>query len=71
MKTERGGFYFFGVVGSPDIFILKDGKLIGLEVKAPKGKQSEGQIEFQKKMEKNGGIYKVVFSLDDVINLGL
>lgn len=71
MKTESGGFYFFGTVGSPDIFILYKGILYGLEIKSTGGKQSTGQIEFEKKMLKHGGVYKVCFSLDDVLALGL
>lgn len=71
MKTQSGGFYFFGAVGSPDIFVLHKGILYGLEIKSTGGKQSVGQIEFQKRMEKNGGVYKLIFCLDDVIALGL
>jgi hypothetical protein len=71
MKTEAGGFYFFGAVGSPDIFVLWKGVLYGLEVKSTGGKQSEGQKEFERKMNLHGGIYKVIFSLDDVRALGL
>ncbi len=71
MKTERGGFYFFGTVGSPDIFVLFKGLLYGLEIKSTGGKQSDGQKMFEVQMNANGGVYKLCFSLDDVIALGL
>lgn len=71
MKTESGGFYFFGAVGSPDIFVLKNGVLYGLEIKGSKGVQSDGQVAFGIKMNNAGGVYKVVRSLDDVQALGL
>lgn len=71
MKTAGGHLYFFGAVGSPDVFVLHKGVLYGLEIKSTGGKQSEGQIVFQEGMEKNGGVYKVIYSLDEVIALGL
>ena len=57
--------------GVPDIILVKNGIFIGLEVKRPKSKQSENQLLFQEELEKAGGKYAVVTSLDDVINLGL
>ena len=64
-----------GQVGSPDIFVVVPvklyetnyGQIIGLEVKAEKGKQSESQLEWQKNFEKAGGCYLLVRSLDEVI----
>ena len=50
MMSEYKGrtrFMRFGAVGSPDIFALKDGVCYGIEVKGPKGVQSEAQKEFQ------------------------
>lgn len=60
-----------GVVGAPDIFVIKNGAIYGLEVKAPKGKQNENQIAFQEGFEKAGGKYYVVRSLEDVQAAGL
>lgn len=69
------GFYRpmpkYSLTGMPDIVVVKDGKYIGLEVKRKGGKQSDNQILFQKWLEKAGGEYHVVESLDDVIALGL
>lgn len=69
MKTETS-YFSFGAVGSPDIFVLHKGVFYGLEVKG-KSKQSEVQKEFEIKMQKNGGVYRLCYSLDDVISLGL
>lgn len=55
--------------GTADILGLKlgSGQLIAIEVKTPKGKVSEDQKEFLKKIESFGGIALVARSLDDVI----
>jgi hypothetical protein len=45
-----------------------NGQYVGIEVKAPKGKQSEHQKEFQRKLEAAGGRYILAYSLDDVIS---
>ena len=41
---------------------------MGLEVKAPKGKQSDHQKEFQRKLEAAGGWYILAHGLDDVLH---
>lgn len=75
MPTSNDGyctrFISFGTPGAPDIFLVKGGKIYGLEVKTPKGKQNDNQIAFQDRFEEAGGIYKVVRSLDDVREMGL
>ena len=48
-------FYRFGAVGSPDIVCVVNGQYVGIEVKAPKGRQSENQKEFQTQLEAAGG----------------
>lgn len=55
--------------GFPDIICLKDGLLIGLEVKTGEGKQSKEQKEMEKLMKEHGAAYYVVRSLDDVIEI--
>ncbi|MFA6972882.1 MAG: VRR-NUC domain-containing protein [Gallionella sp.] len=57
--------------GIPDIIVIKDGFFVGLEVKAPKGKQSESQKEFEKGSKAAGAEYYLVKSIDDVIEIGL
>jgi hypothetical protein len=44
-----------------------NGQYVGVEVKAAKGKQSDNQKEFQKKLEDAGGKYILAYSLDDLL----
>jgi hypothetical protein len=60
-------FLRFGKVGSPDIFVVKKGRIIGLEVKRPDGEQSQAQIQFGHDLVAAGGYYYVVRSLDEAI----
>jgi hypothetical protein len=60
-------FYRFGALGSPDIICVINGQYVGIEVKAPKGKLRDSQVEFQKNLEAAGGKYILAYSLDDVM----
>lgn len=55
--------------GFPDIVVIFKRKFVGIEVKTEKGRMSKEQKTMQQLVEKNGGIYKVVRSVDDVKNL--
>ena len=57
--------------GVPDIILIIGGVFYGLEVKTKVGQQSVHQKKFQEDVEKVGGIYKVVRSVEDVQELGL
>ena len=57
--------------GVSDLMVLHGGRLIAVEVKSAKGRQSPEQLEFQQKIEANGGTYIVARSVQDVINAGL
>ena len=48
--------------GLPDIMVLTD-KLIGLEVKAPKGKPSANQLLMQRRFKALGHEYHIVHSV--------
>lgn len=61
----------YSMKGVPDIILIKDGQFIGLEIKRPKGIQSDIQKIFQHKCEKAGGRYHLITSLEEVIKLGL
>ena len=61
----------FVMNGVPDILLLHMGKLIGLECKMEKGKQSDDQKLFQERMVKAGGHYYLVRSTDDLVAIGL
>ena len=66
-KDSNNHFYRFGALGSPDIICVIAGQYVGVEVKAPKGKQSDHQKDFQKKLEEAGGKYILAYSLDDIL----
>ena len=69
-KGKRWFMRFGGVKGSPDIYAVINGQIIGIEVKAAKNPQSQQQYEFQIAFEKAGGIYILARRLEDV-GLGL
>lgn len=53
--------------GLSDLTAVRDGETIYVEVKAPNGRQSEGQVAFQRQIEAHGARYILARSLDDVI----
>ncbi len=55
--------------GMSDLVCIKDGRVVFLEIKATKGKQSDKQIKFQAEIEFYGGRYLVARSLEDVMGL--
>ena len=62
---RRGGIRF-GVKGMPDIEgCLPDGRYLGIEVKTAKGKLSEDQVRFHKRILRNNGVIFVARSLDE------
>ena len=52
--------------GFPDLMMLFDGVFYGFEVKAGKNKPQKNQLEVGETIEYNGGIFAVVYSIDDV-----
>ena len=71
----RGYFHFHilqglgAYKGIPDIIAIKNNRVLFLEIKRPKGKQSEHQKNFQLFIEGHGGEYYIVRSLDDLIKI--
>lgn len=68
------GWYVFPILqglgatkGISDLIALKEGICLFLEVKSPKGRQSDHQVRFQRRVEDAGGRYRVIRSLDDLI----
>lgn len=59
----------YALKGVPDIIVVGEGEVIFLEVKRPKGKLSEFQIEFQNKCKERNVAYHVVYSIDDVMKI--
>lgn len=61
-------FIRFGWPGCPDVLgQLTDGRLLGVEVKAPKGKPSPEQTAFLARINGAGGVAFVARSLVDVV----
>lgn len=59
LKTPSGGFIRFGAVGAPDIWGAipwAAGRMILVEVKAPKGKPRPNQVEFLERMRAAGAV---------------
>jgi hypothetical protein len=54
-KRDDGHFYRFGATGSPDTVCVIKGQYVGIEVKAPKGKQSEHQKKFSGSLRRREG----------------
>ena len=61
----------FARIGVPDILLVKNGILYGLEVKRLKTHQSESQKIFEKDLTDAGGKYFIVRSVEDVQKIGL
>ena len=68
MIAANGRVVSFGVPGCPDIIGCYRGRFIGIEVKAPKGRQSDQQIKFQAAVERAGGIYILARSVNDAVS---
>ena len=52
--------------GMSDLTAIKDGKTIYIEVKTPRGHQSQYQKDFQQEIENHGGTYILARGIEDV-----
>lgn len=52
--------------GLSDLTAIKNGRTVYIEVKTPRGSQSEDQIQFQFDIESHGGTYVLARSVEDV-----
>lgn len=72
----QGWFVFYNLQGLgcypglSDLVAVKDGRVIFLEIKTPRGRQSKKQKEFQRDLEEAGGEYRIARRLEDVQDLG-
>ena len=66
--SHKGKRWFvrFGKKGSPDIFAVIKGRIIGIEVKNDRNPQSRQQYEFQVAFEAAGATYILARTLHDV-----
>ncbi len=66
-KYEMGILKALGVkAGVPDIVAIYEGRFIGIELKAPKGKISENQERASDAIVMAGGLYTVARSVEEV-----
>lgn len=68
-KNSQGQFYQAGTKGSPDLFALRNGQLVGLEIKAGKDVLRIDQVQFGEMLVRHGGRYFEVRSVDDLLPL--
>ncbi len=68
------GWYHFPLLqglgaypGLPDRIAIKNGHVVFIEFKSPKGRQSDHQKRFQARLEGHNGRYLLVSSIDDLI----
>ena len=54
--------------GSADISATIRGRSVKIEVKVGRDRQSDAQVEYQRQVEKAGGIYMIVTCFDDFYN---
>lgn len=57
-----------GLRGSSDLKIYINGKIVAVEIKIGKDRQSEAQKEYQERMEKAGGVYLIIKDFDSFYN---
>jgi Holliday junction resolvase len=55
--------------GLSDLVAIKKGIVYHIEIKTPRGKQSDKQIEFQRQIEAAGGRYVLARCVEDVMEL--
>lgn len=67
----KNRFIRFGVVGAADITGIRDGRRIEIEVKREGEVQNDNQKHFQAVIEKEGGLYILAYSLEDVQRAGV
>ncbi len=60
-------FVRFGLAGTPDIIACIAGRLVGIEVKAPRGRLTEAQEAWHANARAAGALVIVARSVDDVI----
>ncbi len=56
----------YSMKGVSDIIAVHNSVPYFIEAKSQIGKQSKDQKEFQKKIEKSGGVYILAHSIDDI-----
>ena len=66
VRTVHNTMVRMGVAGMPDVFALKDGQLLGIEVKRPGKKPTDIQQRMMDDLTKYGAQCMVVTSTEDL-----
>ena len=56
--------------GIADLYAIREGRSVWIEVKRPGGRMSEHQRRFKKDIERHGGTYILATGIEDVESLG-
>lgn len=69
MVDARGQLVRYGQPGSADLLglVAPDGRFVAIEVKRPGGRQTELQRSWQAMVERHGGVYVVVTSVEQAV----
>lgn len=59
----------FGINGQADIAGIINGRAYEIETKAKRGKQSAAQKNWQRAVERAGGVYVLAYSVDDALDI--
>jgi VRR-NUC domain len=63
------------IAGLPDLFLIRDGRLFALELKADGGRATDAQLEVLERLRQAGAIVAICTGIDEAIrkleNLGL
>ncbi len=57
--------------GIPDLVAVKNGRVLFIELKTARGRQSEHQKKFQSDLEAHGGEYILCRGIDDLMERGI
>jgi hypothetical protein len=58
----------YGLAGQADIAGILNGQHVEIEVKTPTGRQSRQQVRWQRAVERAGGVYVLVRSVDEALS---
>ena len=68
VQTARGHMVKMGMAGLPDLFAIKDGLLLGVEVKRPGKKPTEIQERMLGELREHGAATVVATCIEDLRN---
>lgn len=66
IRTNKGSYIHMGMTGMPDLFALRDGMLLGVEVKQPGKKPTDIQTVMLKALADHGAQTLIATSVEDI-----